>query len=92
MATKKTTTGLDAWANTRPTGSAPAQPAAPAPALPPVSDKPVSMPVRLTQDQYDRVMELARTTPGKRKRSASFQELALEGLNRLFAERGLPPL
>ncbi|HYD29227.1 hypothetical protein [Brevundimonas sp.] len=86
---KKTSSGLAAWQNRRP--AAGADPAPP-PAAPAGDERLVPVTIRFTEEQHRRVAELARATPGKRKRTASVQELVIEGLSRLFAERGLPPL
>ncbi|WP_143272074.1 hypothetical protein [Azospirillum brasilense] len=52
----------------------------------------IPLTIRLTEEQYRRVQELKLATPGKRRRMSSVQELTIEGLSRLLAERGLPPL
>lgn len=91
---KSTDSGLAAFAARRPAGSAaaPADPPAPAPAAAAPKADTVAMTVRLTDEQYRRVQELRLNVPGKTRRTASVQELVIEGLSRLFTERGLPPL
>lgn len=48
--------------------------------------------VRLTEDQYRRLYDLKLSTPGKRRRVSSMQELFLEGISCLLQQKGLPPL
>jgi len=46
----------------------------------------VGITLRLSREQWDRLHDLARAE------GVSLNALALRGLSRLFAERGLPPL
>jgi hypothetical protein len=51
-----------------------------------VEGKRKNLSLRLTRDQWLRISRLALDM------DASVQELALQGLSRLFTDRGLPPL
>lgn len=85
-------TGLEHWQLSA--AAAPAAAAAPTIARVTTAEPAqlVKCTLSLTVEQHRRVVELALSTPGTRKRRATIQDLALAGLNGLFLARGLPPL
>ncbi len=67
-----------------PVAAAPAEAPAPNPA--PKKDTRLAKSVRITRAQWRRIRDLETET------EKSFQTLCIDGLNKLFEERGLPPL